>query len=366
MSKPGPSDVNVANIPELGIVEGYFGRPWTFADRAAVMRTLAPHGYRFFLYAPKADEFLRRRWREPHSPAVQHALGEFAAACRAAGVRFGVGLSPYEIYRNFDDEARAALRGRIAALDALGLDDLAILFDDMRGDIADLAERQRDIVAFASGCTRASRLIMCPSYYSDDVILDRVFGKRPANYLDELGRRLDPAVQVFWTGEEVCARAFSPGHLQEVAQRLRRKPFLWDNYPVNDGPRMSRFLHLRGFTGRPASIAPHVAAHAVNPALQPHLSCIPALTLVDSYQQGDRYAYMAAFRAAARAVVGDDLAQLLEGDLLSLQDSGLDHLGERAARLRDRWAAHAHPAAQEIVAWLDGANAITSEELLTQ
>ena len=198
------------------------------------------------------------------------------------------------------------------------------------------------------------------------MVLDRVFGQRPANYLDDLGRRLDPAVQVFWTGEEVCARAFSPGHLQEVAQRLRRKPLLWDNYPVNDGPRMSRFLHLRGFTGRPASIASHVAAHAVNPALQPHLSCIPALTLVDSYKQGDRYAYMAAFRAAARTIVGDDLAQLLEADLLSLQDSGLDHLGDRAARLRARWAAHAHPAAQEIVAWLDGANAITNEELLTQ
>ena len=153
-----------ATTPELGIVEGYFGRPWTFADRAMVMRTLAPHGYRFFLYAPKADEFLRRRWREPHPAGVQDALRAFSAACRAAGVRFGVGLSPYEIYRNYDDEARAALRDRIAALDALGLDDLAILFDDMRGDMADLAERQAEIVAFAAGCTRASRLIMCPSY----------------------------------------------------------------------------------------------------------------------------------------------------------------------------------------------------------
>jgi hypothetical protein len=355
----------MSNAPELGIIEGYFGTPWSWADRTSVMQALAGHGYRFFIYAPKADAFLRRRWREPHPQATHEALATFAGACRAAGVRFGVGLSPFEVYRHFDDAARATFAARIAELDTLGLDDLAILFDDMRGDIADLATRQANIVAFVAGCTKASRLIMCPSYYTDDAVLDRVFGTRPANYLEDLGRLLDPSVEVFWTGEEVCARAFSPGHLQDVAGKLRRKPFLWDNYPVNDGPRMSQFLHVRGFTGRPASIAPHVAAHAINPALQPHLSLIPALTLVDSYAQGDRYSYMASFRAAARAVMGSECATLLENDLLSLQDAGLGALGERTQRLRAKWAAHTHPAAHEIVAWLDGKYSITSEEMLT-
>mgnify|MGYP000950775402 CR=1 FL=1 len=352
-------------LPNLGIIEGYFGKPWSFADRTAVMQTLAPHGYRFFIYAPKADAYLRRKWQEPHPKPLQDDLARFAAACRAAGVRFGVGLSPYEVFNDFNDQARAALRTRISQLESLGLDDLAILFDDMRGDLPDLAQRQAEIVAFVAEQTQASRLVMCPSYYTDDNVLDRVFGQRPANYLDDLGRLLDPKVEVFWTGEEVCARAFSPGHLQDVTARLRRKPFLWDNYPVNDGPRMSRFLHLRAFTGRSAAMAAHVSAHAINPALQPHLSLIPALTLVDAYREGDGYRYMAAFRKAARAVMGEDLARRLEADLLSLQDAGLDQLGDRAARIRTRWAAHDHPAAKEIVAWFDGAYAITPDDMLT-
>jgi hypothetical protein len=326
-------------LPELGIIEGYFGKPWNWVDRTHVMQTLAPHSYRFFIYAPKADEHLRRRWKEPHPRETQDALAAFAASCRGAGVRFGVGLSPF--------------------------DDLAILFDDMRGDIPDLAQRQAAIIGFVAGCTKASRLIVCPSYYTDEVVLDRVFGARPANYLEDLGRLLDPKVDVFWTGEEVCARAFSPGHLQDVAGRLRRKPFLWDNYPVNDGPRMSQFLHVRGFTGRPASMAAHVSAHAINPALQPHLSLIPALTLVDSYTQGDRYCYMSSFRSASRSVMGEDCAKLIENDLLSLQDAGLANLGERVQRLRAKYEAYAHPAAQEVVAWLDGKYAITSAEMLT-
>jgi hypothetical protein len=128
---------------------------------------------------------------------------------------------------------------------------------------------------------------------------------------------------------------------------------------------MSQYLHLRAFTGRPASMGAHVAAHAINPALQPHLSLIPALTLVDSYAQGGGYRYMASFREAARKVAGEEVARLIEGDLLSLQDAGLANLGARAARLRARYAAFAHPAAREIVAWLDGTYAITSEEMLT-
>src|SRR5690606_18572580 len=103
----------------------------------------------------------------------------------------------------------------------------------------------------------------------------------------------------------------STAHLQRVAQQLRRKPFLWDNYPVNDSVRMSRNLHVRAFTGRPASIAEHIVAHGVNPALQPVLSRVPALTLVESYEKGADYQYGAALLRAARTVLGEELGTRL-------------------------------------------------------
>lgn len=350
---------------ELGLIEGFYGRPWSWAARANAAATLKPHGYGFYLYAPKADAYLRRRWREPHPQAAE--LAGLSAACRAAGVRFGVGLSPYELYRDFDTDARGALADKLAELDALGLDDLAILFDDMRGDVEGLARGQMEIAAFAAERTRATRIIVCPTYYSEDPVLDRVFGRRPLGYLEDLGAGLDPAVEVMWTGDEVCSREVSPGGLDRVAELIRRKPFLWDNYPVNDGPRMSQHLHLRAFTGRPASIAGHVAAHGINVALQPTLSLISAVTLAMSYAQGDAYRYGAAFRAAADPLLGEALAARVEADMLSLDDAGLGGMSpERRAALRDRYAAFDHEAAREIVDWLDGAYAITGEEVETQ
>lgn len=339
--------------PELGIIEGYWGRPWSFADRTAVMTTLAGHGYRFFMYAPKLDPYLRERWREPHPADLRDQLAEFADACHAHGVRFGVGLSPFELYRDFAGAARDELATRLAQLDELGVDDLAILFDDMRGDLPGLARSQADIVAFVADRSRATRIVMCPSYYTDAPILDRMFGTRPDGYLEDLGRLLDPAVEVFWTGEEVCSRELSPGHLADVAERIGRRPFLWDNYPVNDGPIMSQSLHVRGFTGRPAANATLVAAHAVNPALQPHLSTIPALTLVDSYRDGDRYRYLVSTTDAVRALLPDELATMFLRDLM-LFEVGLDRLGPQVEKMRRRWSAHDHPVAREIVAWLDG------------
>ena len=352
--------------PELGIIEGYFGRCWSHEDRCAVICRLGPAGYRFFHYAPKIDTFLRRDWQQPHPGAAMDQLRRLSSHCSSLDVRFGVGLTPYGAHLDFNVDMKAALKAKLAALDAIGLDDLAILFDDMRGDMADLAARQAEIIAFCLDHSRATRFYTCPSYYSDDPVLDRVFGARPADYLQDFGRLIDPKIQVYWTGEEVCSKGFSPGYLRNVAERLGRKVCLWDNYPVNDGPRMSQYLHLRSFTGRGPETAPWITGHAINPALQPTLACIPALTLVAAYLQGHNYSYGAAFMAAAVEVVGADLAAMLEADLLTFNDSGLDRLGDRATWLCARYAAIDHPAAREIVDWLGSGFAITGEMLETQ
>tara|TARA_R110000868_G_scaffold12110_2_gene58668 strand:- start:289 stop:1356 length:1068 start_codon:yes stop_codon:yes gene_type:complete len=353
--------------PELGIIEGFYGRPWTWDEREATAVYLSRHGYRFYHFAPKADVFLRRRWAEPHPAEDAAGLASLSRTCRAHGVRFGVGLSPYEIYRDFNDDVRAALTRKLAFLDEIGIDDLAILFDDMRGDFPDLAAKQIEIAHWIKERSAATRILVCPSYYTDDPILDRIFGARPANYLEDLGRMLDPAIEILWTGEEVCSREFSTGHLARVATQLGRKPFIWDNYPVNDGPRMSQFLHLRAFTGRPTVMSEHVAAHGVNPASQPVLNLIPALTLVDAYTQGDAYQYGASLAAAAETILGKELAQTLVNDVLVLNDSGLDRLAPSASeKLRARYAAFDHPAAREITGWLDGAYRITQEIIDSQ
>src|SRR5258706_10975106 len=108
--------------------------------------TLAPHGYGFYFYAPKADAFLRKRWRELHPAEALEQFRKLSSHCKSIGVRFGVGLSPYELYRAFDSTARSELKLKLASLDEAGVEWLAVLFDDMRGDLPKLAETQVQIM----------------------------------------------------------------------------------------------------------------------------------------------------------------------------------------------------------------------------
>ena len=250
-----------------GVIEGFFGNAWGFTARRDMAGFLSRAGYHFYLYAPKSDPWLRRRWREPLPDGLQAELSALATTCRSLGLAFGVGLTPFEVFLDYDAAAREQLRAKVRQLNELGCEMLCILFDDMRGEVPRLAQLQARIVTDITGWSDARRHLFCPTYYSFDPLLARVFGAPPPGYLEDIGRLIDPDIGMFWTGEEVCAREYSPAHLQRVGEQMCRKPVLWDNYPVNDGPRMSPYLFVRSVTGRPASIRPCLAAHAVNPAL---------------------------------------------------------------------------------------------------
>mgnify|MGYP000082528709 CR=1 FL=1 len=340
--------------PPLGIIEGFYGPLWSWETRRRVMERLSPHGYSFYIYAPKCDPLLREQWFEPVPEGTRAGMAKFASACRAQGVRFGVGLSPLGALEAFDDVIRQALLQRLQLLDEIGVQDLVIQFDAALADLPDLADRQVELVHWVCEHSAAERIIVCPSYYSDDPMLDALFGPRPDDYLETLGASLDSRIEIFWAGEEVCARQWSRGHLERVAEQLQRRPFLWDNYPVNDSAAMADHLHLRGFTGRPAAMGSLCSAHAINPALQPTLSCIPALTLADSYHQGEAYQYMESTLTAMVEVLGESLAAQMFADLPVLQDNGLGMGSVQKQHLRSLYAGWDHPAAKEVVEWLDG------------
>ncbi len=334
------------------------------ADRTGYADFLSEHGFDFYLYAPKADRFLRRDWRTDWPAAERRALEALRGRYGEAGIEFGVGLTPYGVQTRYDAGTRSELLRKVARIDALEPDLLAVLFDDVPGVRADLAERQAAIAHDLIGASRARSFLFCPTYYSDDPIQQSALGAMPERYLEDLGRRLDPGVAIFWTGPLICSRTYEEAHLRDVAARLGRKPFLWDNYPVNDTPRLASHLQLRAVTGRPGGLCDWTSGLAANPMNQAELSKIPLLTLRESLVRGHAYNPTAAFRGAARALCGGAFAEALEADLPWLHDAGLGALDSaRRAALRARYAAFPGPFAREIVDWLDGGYAPSAEHL---
>lgn len=347
----------MADLPvHVGLIEGFYGQVWPQRARLDWAEWSAGQGFGFYIYAPKADPFLRKTWSQPYPTAEMARMRELSAGLRGAGLRFGLGFSPFELYLDWSGDKRRLFEQKLRQLNEIGIDILCLLFDDMKGDVPGLAALQAEIAAVAADVSVASQLILCPTYYSDDPVLEKVFGPAPPNYLEELGRKLDAGIDFFWTGPKVCSPEYPPEHLAHVADRLGRKPFLWDNYPVNDGARMSKHLHLRPFTGRPAAIAAQIAGHAVNPMNQPLLSRIPIFSLAESYRLGADYDADAALRQACLALAGAGVGGEILKDIAVLHDDGREAMGEarRRALLAKYEGFGPNPYAGEIAAFLRG------------
>jgi hypothetical protein len=336
-----------------GVIEGFFGKPWNWESRMSGADFLRDCGYRFYIYAPKSESFLRRQWREPIPPETLQQLSQLSAQCRQGGIAFGIGLTPFEIYRNYDAGAHTLLRAKVAQIDQIGVNILCILFDDMRGDIDGLAKLQATVISDICNWSRAANFIVCPTYYSHDKRLAREFGSPPKGYLRDLGRIVDSRVDFFWTGEKIISDGYSAAHLAEVAADMDRKPFIWDNSIANDARTRTHFLFLDPAAGGWNLPADHVAGVAINPMNQPHLSRIALRGFQHILTQGPR---ADSLPAICRELCGPIVAEHLLADVELLQTKGLARLdADTRCCVLDRYEKQqSNPFAAEVAAWLRG------------
>ncbi len=355
-------------LPPIGIIEGFYGKPWTQAERLDFLKFARESKIDFYVYAPKADSYLRRRWRDSYPRENENILRELSESSIQSGIEFGVGFSPYEIYKEWNPDTRKVLTKRLELFHSQGLKKLGLFFDDMKGDQAKLADLQVEIAHFVAEFLPTTQITLCPTYYSDDPILDKMFGARPEHYIETLGRKLHLSVDVIWTGPKICSKEYPPAHLSKITAALGRKLWLWDNYPVNDGPRMCPFLHLRSFTGRAGEVAPYLSAHGINPMNQAVLSRIPILTELetrDHFLRGEPYSLETAWLRAATQVTGSaEFAEQMKSDLPKFVDTGWVGLGtEGRNTVAETYSRFPNtPAREEILAWTRGESQVTDAE----
>ncbi len=346
-----------------GLIEGFYGKPWSWENRHHYADFLKQQGYGFYIYAPKSDLKLREHWQQAWTEQEKAKLVALADEYHKNGLKFGIALSPYQLYTHWNADTRDKLRSKIQEINDIKPDILCVLFDDMRGDLPELAGTQAEICDFIGEQSTAEQLIMCPTYYSDDPILDKIFGQRPADYLAELGQQLDKKYDVFWTGPQVWSVAYPPDHLLGVTELLGRKPTIWDNYPVNDMKNWP-YLFLKPFENRLWQMKELTAGHMVNPMNQAFLSKIPLSTLPAMYQQEKKYHPDQVLAQVLSQLCEADLASAIAADLNDFQFNGIKSFSpERMKQLQNKYRKFNSPFAEEIRDWLAGEYEHTSANL---
>ena len=267
-----------------GVIEGFYGRPWTEAQRVRMLDWINQADMNMFVYAPKDDIHIRARWREPYAESDLSRLVTLKDEAATRGVGFMVAIAPCLDIAYSDDSEIDRLKDRLDQLLDAGIRDFTLLFDDIPNALPEadaarfrnFAEAQCHIANAAFAHLKArdgGRMIFCPTEYCERFAGMDVEG---SDYLRTLGEELTPEIDVFWTGPEIVSAEISAHSLQTIGAILRRKPVIWDNFHANDYD--VRRVILGPLAGRNSDIIPHIAGYITNPNNEFEANFVPVLT----------------------------------------------------------------------------------------
>lgn len=342
----------------LGVIEGFFGPQWSQSSRLSYAAFLREWGGGFFIYAPKQDANLRKGWREKWEDDYLKHLQNLRDNFHHENILFGVGFSPFGLGSSLSPEDKASLDEKLTIINDLGIDILGLFFDDMPTN-DHLARSQIEALKIIQRSFKR-KIIFCPSYYTPDPILDKVFGQRPPQYLDEIANGISTEVALAWTGPKVISPEISREHMQETTSLLKRKPFLWENLFANDGPKNCKFLKLRPFTGRDNEILNEAEGIGLNLMNQPELSKI--LFLSSLFVLKNNMEPEEAFDRALSDLCSKGLKEIILVNRDTFLTIGLDNISaDHRQNLLQGLAPLEDPAAREIEDWLNGQYIVGSE-----
>ncbi len=249
--------------PVVGIIEGFYGPPWTWSQRTDVARWCADRGMTHYVYAPKDDPKHRERWRDPYEP---DELARFAALAADGGLELGFALSPGLDIDYSSSADRDDLWHKVASVLDHGVGSVVLALDDIP-DRPGLGREHALLVSWLHDrLDGAASLVLVPTQY---------IGSRPTPHLAELAAGVPPDVAIAWTGESVVNDEITVADAERRAEALGgRPPLLWDNYPVNDAFMADR-LFLGPLRGRDPGLPAACAGWLANPMVQPVASQLP-------------------------------------------------------------------------------------------
>ncbi len=312
-------------IPLRGVVEGFYGRPWTQEERLEQLAFMERQGLNVYIYAPKDDVYHRQKWREPYPEAEQKKLRELIEEAQRRNVEFVFALSPgLDLHLQGEEKERdiAILIHKFSSVYAMGVRRFALFFDDIedksgsgQAEVINRVSRElkrlyADVKPFFTVPTE---------YFSADMMQNGV----AKEYTQSFAESLDRDILVLYTGEGVVCEGVSLHDLQRVNTLYQRKMALWWNYPVSDY--QPEKLALGPIVNMENSVEEELSAFLMNPMEHAQLSKIALQTGAVYASKPHLYQPDEAWRKAIREQYGE-----LADDMLLFAD--------HSQRMENSWA----------------------------
>jgi hyaluronoglucosaminidase len=285
---------NSQSFRRRGVVEGFFGPVWSMAHRRRLFEFGSARGMNTYVYAPKDDPYHRERWMEAYPEKQWQALLKIIRAAQKRHIDFVYGFHPGKALLFTAEQPLRVMLSKAQRFYDAGVRTFAVLFDDIPSRLEHSADRRHfnnslaraqgnwlaEIIARQPSAWADVEWWICPSFYTPDPLLARVFGAFEPDFLENLADYLPPNVPCCWTGPSVVSKKITLPHVRKIAKLIGRPVILWDNYPVNDLS-MKDELHLGPLQHRDPHLPQAVYAYLNNPLVQEELSFVPLATCFD-------------------------------------------------------------------------------------
>ncbi len=218
------------DVPLRGVVEGFYGRPWGTEGRLDLMDFMGQYKMNCFIYGPKDDPYHQGKWKELYPESMIADFRRLLDAARKNHVKFYWAVHLGDAFKDPEPAAReaeyAALWRKLDSMYDVGFRCFAVFFDDFGNANAELHAEisnrvKRDFLDRKGDC---APLIVCPNDY---------VGDDNSKYSHVIGEKADKDILIMWTGMGVCSDITADATAKR-AKALRRTPFVWWNWPVND------------------------------------------------------------------------------------------------------------------------------------
>jgi hyaluronoglucosaminidase len=288
-----------------GVIEGFYGAPWTHDERLDLIRFCGEQGFNTWVHAPKDEPQHRRLWRERYPDGELELLAELVGEASRAGVEFVYAIAPGLDLCYSNESEFETLLAKCAQLQTIGVRSFQLLWDDIEHalhcpeDVALYGREERPTAAaqapftnrFARVLDQHEPLVVCPMGYAGTV---------DSPYRQIFGSRLDPEIVVYWTGPEVVSAGISREALDLAVRRFHgHELLLWDNYPANDFA--SDILYLGPLRGRDSRLAEgNLRGIVANAMVQAVPSKLALATVADWARAPSSYDPLASYERALR------------------------------------------------------------------
>lgn len=279
-------------IAMRGVIEGFYGNPWSHADRLSQFDFYGRHAMNTYIYGPKDDPYHHSRWYEPYPAEKAAEMAELVSRAAANKVKFVWAMHPSNAIESDADRAKAL--AKFQQMYDLGVRNFSIFFDDISAKSVDaqidyLNFLDREFVKKHSG---VGPLVVCPTQYNK--------AWSGGDYLHKMGTGLNDDIAIMWTGATVCDM-IDEEDCQWFIDQTTRRPFIWLNYPVNDYGQHN--LLMGPVVGNDPKIASKVTAFCSNPMQYAEASKVALASLADFMRAPEQFNARESWEASLRELV---------------------------------------------------------------